>query len=340
MLFSWFERECAVYPTGGSKGFGVDLIPGFSNLYLIFLHTNAGRTTRTRTYDNSNRQRCVSRDVMQFLYKIKYITTKNNSIRRMDATWFSSPGEGTRQQSHQVVADPNHHQNTPPLDTVLLTGSDWNALLQGVVNMCVSFDGNQQGDDDVYYLVVTTRSMMHHMSSLTGASVVNRIQIKYVETLYDVIKLGSVLHLVMRQGSERPCVVILHGLDTLVDASHGISSSLASVSSGGGRNKQGRHVVESLLCRALAVVVDAVENTRKTKRAIVCATLWSENVDTPPRYFFFVSRWLKCMYGMYKSDEPGREWYHTVSKIEFDGLTHGPVRVGPRAYVQGQRINA
>jgi hypothetical protein len=175
-----------------------------------------------------------------------------------------------------------------------------------------------------------------------GASVVNKIQIKYVETLYDVIKLGSVLHLVMRQGmqgSERPCVVILHGLDTIVDASHGISSSLANLSSGGGKNKQGRHVVESLLCRALAVVKDAVDNTRGTCTSIVCATLWSECIEDPPRYYFFVSRWLKNMYGMYKSEEKGKEWYHTVSKIEFDGITHKPVRVGPHAYIQRQHVN-
>lgn len=277
----------------------------------------------------------------------------------MDATWFSSSrGKHKRGPQQDVVEASQHHQlvghggddiGISSLDTVLLTGSDWDALLQGVVNMCVSFDREQQevAEDDVYYLLVTTRPMMQHGSSLLGdmdddASVVNRIQIKYVETLYDVIRLGSVLPLVMRQGqqgSERHCVVILHGLDKIVDASHGISSSLANVSGAEGRNKQGRHGVESLLCRTMAIMKDAVENTRRKGLSILCATLWSESMDNPPRYYFFVSRWLKSMYGMYLSEKLGEEWYHTVSKIEFDETTHRPARVGPLAFIQRQRMN-
>jgi len=312
------------------QGFDFDFIFlnifGFSRLFLI------SKTAVIHAY-------CIV-SIVYYLIIFIYV---------MDATWFSSSGDHTRHSQHQVVGD--HHLNhsiSSPLETVLLSGSDWNTLLQGVVNMCVSFDREQQGGvDDVYYMLVTTRSMMQHVSSLldgveNGASVVNRIQIKYVETLYDVIKLGSVLQLVMRQGmqgSGRPCVVILHGLDTVVDASHGISASLANLPGGSGRNKQGRHVVESLLCRALAVVQDAIDNTRGTCLSVLCATLWSECIDDPPRYFFFVSRWLKNMYGMYKCDERGKEGYQGVSKVEFDGRTHKPMRVGPQAYIQRQLVN-
>lgn len=292
----------------------------------------------------------------------------------MDATWFSSAME---HMDPNVIDDTECHRQKLPesisssLETILAHGSDWNILLQGAVNMCVSFEKERQRSkgagkgedvDDTYYLLVTTRSMMQQMSpefflSESGsggspedaecrASVVNRIQIKYVETLQDIIRLGSVLHLMMRQGrgsenmgSTRPCVVVLHGLDRIVDASHGISSSLAVMPGGGPRGKPSRYIVELLLCRAMAIVKDAVENTSGNHSSILCATLWSECIEDPPRYFFCVSRWLRVMYGFYSSEAPGKDWYYAVSKIEFDALTHKPGRVGPIIYLQKQRVH-
>ena len=82
----------------------------------------------------------------------------------------------------------------------------------------------------------------------------SRVCIKYVDSLYDVLKIASVLPL----ATKPPIMVLLHGLDAMIDASNKIIPALVSASSKGGQS-HGRLVsVESLLCRTLATLTDAM----------------------------------------------------------------------------------
>ena len=83
----------------------------------------------------------------------------------------------------------------------------------------------------------------------------SKIYIKYVETLYDVVKVGAVLHM----AENGPTVVVLHGLEKMMDGSNKIMPSLLSSFASSGRGGGQRVVsVESLLCRGLGVMCNAM----------------------------------------------------------------------------------
>jgi len=84
----------------------------------------------------------------------------------------------------------------------------------------------------------------------------SKIYIKYVETLYDVVKLGAVLQM----AEKGPKVVVLHGLEKMMDGSNKMLPSLvSSFASSSGRGGGQRVVsVESLLCRGLGVMCNAM----------------------------------------------------------------------------------
>lgn len=77
----------------------------------------------------------------------------------------------------------------------------------------------------------------------------SKIHIKYIENLYDLVKLASVLPLAERP----PRALIIHGLDVMMDASVKILPSLMSAHGG-----QRALSVEWLLCRALSCMTDAM----------------------------------------------------------------------------------
>jgi hypothetical protein len=94
---------------------------------------------------------------------------------------------------------------------------------------------------------------IHLMEKMKNAW--SNIYIKYVETLYDVVKLGAVLQM----AENGPTVVVLHGLEKMMDGSNKILPSLLSSFASSGRGVGQRVVsVESLLCRGLGVMCNAM----------------------------------------------------------------------------------
>ena len=60
------------------------------------------------------------------------------------------------------------------------------------------------------------------------------------------------------------------------------------------RNSNLFHVVEPMLCRALAVLRDGLEQHRKRTGSpyVLCASLWGEDAEKePPGYYYIVKRW-------------------------------------------------
>ena len=129
----------------------------------------------------------------------------------------------------------------------------------------------------------------------------NRINLKYRETLAEILQFGANLH-VAYGSAYQPIVVVLHGLDKIADASHsthrGAARSVPTPPRARGahvtRNSNLFHVVEPMLCRALAVLRDGLEQHRKRTGSpyVLCASLWGEDAEKePPGYYYIVKRW-------------------------------------------------
>jgi hypothetical protein len=242
----------------------------------------------------------------------------------MDASWFSSSSRC--------------HVPTALTARCILSSSDWASSLRSVLWLMATFErqfgavqsSSQPGDrgpgavstvstvptvSPVHpvYWILASQTIMNQSNFATTASVpagfdLHRINLKYRETLQDIIQFGANLHLAYT--SYQPMVVVLHGLDQIVDASHAALSvapmhgMFGAGGKGGSSGKGGRSSrlsgsVEPLLCRALAVLRDALDHhaTRTGSPYVLCATLHGEDARSePPRYFYFVSRWLEDLY--------------------------------------------
>ena len=193
------------------------------------------------------------------------------------------------------------------------------------------------------YWILASKTIMNQSNFTNAASVpagfdLHRVNLKYRETLQDIIQFGANLHLAYT--GYKPIVVVLHGLDQIVDASHatlsvapmnGLYGASGKVGSGGKGSRSSRlsGSVEPLLCRALAIVRDALDHHagRTGSPYVLCATLHGEDARSePPRYFYFVSRWLE---DLFECDRDG-----AVARVAFvvgDGTSGPGGLVLPRA---------
>ena len=275
----------------------------------------------------------------------------------MDASWFTSSSRC--------------HAPTAHTARCILSSPDWALSLRSVIRLMATFDrqfgaeqprrqpGRQPGppiadgpDTAVKpaYWILASKTVMNqsnfaNLANLAGSDGydrldrfdLHRVNLKYRETLQDIIQFGANLHLAYT--SYQPMVVVLHGLDQIVDASHatlsvapthGLFGVDGNVGSGkkGGRSSRLSGSVEPLLCRALATVRDALDHhaTRTGSPYVLCATLHGEDARIePPRYFYFVSRWLE---DLYECDRDG-----AVARLAFvgdgTGQTGGPCGLTP-----------
>lgn len=158
----------------------------------------------------------------------------------------------------------------------------------------------------------------------------SRIYIKYVETLYDVVTLGAVLQM----AENGPKVVLLHGLEKMMDGSNKILPSLlSSFASSSGRGGGQRVVsVESLLCRGLGVMCNAMEtvahnnNEKKRGKCMLMGTMFSSSLGEPPRNYYLVKRWFEDMFGFYRIR--GSMDGYTLSRVGGLHGGQGPTVVG------------
>jgi hypothetical protein len=250
----------------------------------------------------------------------------------MDATWFIPSLSLSERETPQTCKRHTKTGSTSTLGmkdggmiSLLLCGPDWSVLMRLVLGLYQTmYLGSPPHGQPVPRMseprtttqsmwIVTTKQVMREASDVRlddGVlvnSMLEKVQIKYVENLYDVIRLGSVFHLLERD--VKPSMVVLHGLDVMVGAT---SCS------------HGSHGVERLLCRALAVMKDAVGYDRVD--ACVCATWCSGGMDDLPPYYYIVSRWLEEMYGCFKKAAAGGDGGYDVCRI---AMEDGPRKTEP-----------
>ncbi len=234
----------------------------------------------------------------------------------MDASWFSFDSSA------------RSHVPTALTARCILSSSDWALSLRSVMLLMANFERRfgavQSGGLGVRgsvarptvqpaYWILTSQTIMNQSNFARAASVpagfdLHRVNLKYRETLQDIIQFAANLHLAYT--GYQPMVVVLHGLDQVVDASlatlsvapmNSLFGAGGKVGSGGkgGRSSRLSGTVEPLLCRAMAILRDALDHHAKRTGSpyVLCATLHGEDARSePPRYFYFVSRWLEDLY--------------------------------------------
>ena len=253
----------------------------------------------------------------------------------MDASWFS--------------ASSRCHIPAAVTARCILASSDWALSLRAIMWLCANFERQFGGEGSrpgpgpggppavlPAYWILTSQVIMNQSNFANAASFpagfgldLHRVTLKYRETLQDIIQFAANFHLAYT--GYQPIVVVLHGLDQIVDASYatlsvpttgggpyggsrGGSGGKMGSAFKGGRSSRLFQMVEPLLCRALAVLRDALEHHAKRTGSpyVLCATLHGEDAQSePPRYYYFVSRWLEELF------ECNREG--VVARIAFSG---------------------
>ena len=171
----------------------------------------------------------------------------------------------------------------------ILATADWALSLRSLVWFFSNFDRGFPRDTPVAYWILSSQSIMNQSnfadvhtvsSNFPPAFDLNKINLKYRETLGDIIEFGASLH-VAYGSSYQPLVVAIHGVDKIVDASYALAA-------------RRRSKVEQQLCRALAVLRDGLDQHQKRTGSpyVLVATLWGENAERePPGYYYIVKRW-------------------------------------------------
>lgn len=276
----------------------------------------------------------------------------------MDATWFDTAavesGKHARQLSHSSPeegpgASDEASIDTEPcsvplgfhrMDSFVLCGSDWRVLLGLLVRVCQSYERVRQDGGELIW-IITSKGVMKEsdsgiIESMRGG-ILDRVRIKYVDTLYDVIRLGSALHMLeVQEHGVMPRAILFHGLERIADSSHAIIPRL--LGQGGGnvnRAYSSAVTVETLLCRALAIVADALTySTRCQDVPLMGSTCISQSLQEPPRFYYVLKRWLHTMYGCYPCvDGSVHQNTWMVSEVGLDALNR-PERKGSRVVCQ------
>lgn len=278
----------------------------------------------------------------------------------MDATWFaattaasSASGKqgralGPSSLAHDLgTAEGN--MGTEPcssssgfygMDSFVLCGPDWRVLLGLLVRVCQSFERARRGRGELIWIITSKGIMKESDSGIIGSmreGILDRVRIKYVDTLYDVIRLGSALHMLeAQQHGAMPRMILFHGLERIVDSSHAIIPRLLGQCGGNMNRAHSTSVtVEILLCRALAIVADALTyRERYEDIPMLGATCLSQSMQEPPRFYYVLKRWLHTMYGCYPCvDGSVHQNTWMVSEIGLDALSR-PERKGSRVVCQ------
>jgi hypothetical protein len=227
-------------------------------------------------------------------------------MRALPVSWFHAPSFS--------AADSLSGGEPLISSRCLVSGSDLASLLAAVIRLCARFDASYgaeatgasitgRGAEPAYWILASQATMnQSDVARATGScpslrqEFLHRIHIKYRETLQDIIQFAANLHL--EYTTYKPLVVVMHGLDKMTDAS---VASVVPVGPSGASHKGNRllQTVEPLLCRALAIMRDALEQhaARTGSPYIVCGTVYGEDAGSePPRYYYIVSRWLEDVF--------------------------------------------
>ncbi|WPT17661.1 hypothetical protein PSENEW3_00005663 [Picochlorum sp. SENEW3] len=284
----------------------------------------------------------------------------------MDATWFdtttttrtttTTAGSATGKQARALGPSSLEHDSGTDqsniqepcsvssgfygMDSFVLCGSDWRVLLGLLVRVCQSYERKRGGRGELIWIITSKSIMKESDSGIIGSmreGILDRVRIKYVETLYDVIRLGSALHMLeVQQYGTMPRMILFHGLERIVDSSHAIIPRLLG-QRGGNENRahSSAVTVEILLCRALAIVADALTyHERYEDVPVLGATCLSQSMQEPPRFYYVLKRWLHTMYGCYPCvDGSVHQNTWMVSEVGLDALNR-PERKGSRVVCQ------